>query len=86
MTGMLHRLPLTLTCLVLLAIDAGIAMSLVPADQMEINMQMIDNAIILSLIVLAFVAGMKISDHYNKKVEHYRYYSNSGDFDGDKHK
>lgn len=49
-------------------------------------MQMIDNGIILTLIVLAFVAGMKISDHYNKKVEHYRYYSNSGDFDGDKHK
>ncbi|MBP5742718.1 MAG: hypothetical protein J6W49_04690 [Paludibacteraceae bacterium] len=35
---------------------------------MEVLMQIIDNIIILSLIVLAFLSGKKISDIYNNKI------------------
>lgn len=32
-------------------------------------MQIIDNLIILALIIGAFRAGMKVSDHYNAKIK-----------------
>ena len=32
---------------------------------------MIDNIIILLLIIGAFIAGMKISDHYNRQISDY---------------
>jgi hypothetical protein len=37
-------------------------------------MQIIDNAVILALIVLAFIAGMKISDRYHANlINEYQY-------------